>query len=279
MKRCAAVMLAVLGSMAFAQTVDVPQERASALLERGNAALARAMESGTAEAAKQNALREAAASYGTVLSGGLDGPALRLNLAAAEAQLGDRGRAALHLRAAGRLAHERHDDSSSRAANAAFGALRPGEGEAWPPMILPTESRFALRAAESAGVTTLAGVFVGSWSIGWLLLGARAARVGARTPMLAIAGLLIAGALSGGLLVSASIADARADRLGVIVRDGATPRSGPGDAFDSVAGSASAGIDVRVISERDGWAKVALSSGVEAWLPIDAILRINATVE
>jgi hypothetical protein len=276
MKRCAAVMLAVLGSFALAQA---PQERASALLERGNAALARAMESSASEAAKQAALRESAASYGTVLSGGLDGPTLRLNLAATEAQLGDRGRVALHLRAAGRLANERHDDASSRAANAAFGALRPGEGEAWPPMILPAESRFALRAAESAGVTTLAGVFVGCWSIGWLLLGARVARVGARTPALAIIALFLAGALSGGLLVSASIADAQADRLAVIVQDGVTPRAGPGEAFDSVAGTAAAGGDVRVISERGGWAKVALSSGVQAWLPSDAIVRVNATAQ
>jgi hypothetical protein len=273
------MLLVVFSSIAGAQAPDVPQERAAALLERGNAALARAMDPSTSGAAKQTALRETTASYGTVLAGGLDGPALRLNLAAAEAQLGERGRAALHLRAAGRLAHERQDDAASRAANSAFGALRPGEGEAWPPMILPAESRFSLRAAESAGMTTLAGVFIGCWSIGWLLLGARAARLGARTPVLAIVALLLAGALSGGLLVSASIADARADRLGVIIREGVTPRGGPGDAFDSVAGAASAGGDVRVLSEREGWTKVELSSGVEAWLPSDAIGRISAPAE
>ncbi len=268
------VLILAFGSCAFGQGADVPQERVRALLDRGNAALARAMNPSTDADAKQAALRESAAAYGTVLDGGLDGPALRLNLAAAEVQLGDRGRAALHLRAAGRLASKNHDDASARAVNAAFAALRPGEGEAWPPMMLPSGSRFALRAAESAGVSTLAGVFIGCWSIGWLLLGARAARI-ARTPLLGIAALLVAGALSGGLLVGALIADVRADHLGVIVREGVTPRAGPGEAFDSVAGAASAGSDVRIVRDRDGWAKVELSSGVEAWLPNDAIARIT----
>ncbi len=274
MIRWFAGLLLVLGSCVFAQGDDLPRERVSALLERGNAALAKAMDPATGEGAKQAALRESAAAYGTVLDGGLDSPALRLNLAAAQVQLGDRGRAALHLRAAGRLASMNHDDASARAVNAAYAALRPGEGEAWPPMILPSGSRLALTASESAGVTTLAGVFIGCWSIGWLLLGARVARI-ARTPTLAIAALLVAGALSGGLLAAASVADARADHLGVVVRDGVTPRAGPGEAFDSVAGAAAAASDVRIVSERDGWAKVELSSGVEAWLPLDAIERIK----
>lgn len=272
----AVVAIGLAGACAAAQD-GPPRERAAALLERGNTALARGMDEARGDKASRDAaLREAAAAYGTVLDGGLDGPALRLNLASAQAQLGDRGLAALHLRAAGRLAMDRDDERALRAADAAFRSLRPGAGASWPPTMMERGSRTALTAAHSAGPATLAGVFLGCWGAGWLLLGLRAGGIGPRTPLLVVGGLLVVGAASGGLLAWASAADAQASALGVVVQEGVTARAGPGDAFESVAATAGAGSDVRVLDERDGWVKARLSAGAEVWLPAHAVVHVGA---
>ncbi|MGP1311140.1 MAG: SH3 domain-containing protein, partial [Phycisphaerales bacterium] len=211
----------------------------------------------------------------TVLDGGLDGPALRLNLATIDAQLARRGSAALHLRAAGRMALESGDDEAHRAANAAFRAVRPGAGEAWPPDIMPAPSRFALDAAHAAGVGTLLAAFAACWSLGWLTLAMRLGRFGPHMPWLIPATLLLAGALSGGVLGAASFADARAGSLGVIVTDRATLRAGPGDAFDAVATAAGEGADVRVVREQRGWLRIETAGGAEGWIPRDAVAFVT----
>ena len=274
--RPALVLLMLLCATASAQ--DPPRERVSALLDRGNAALARAMGEPSTPSVKASALREASAAYGTVLDGGLDGPALRMNLAAVEAQLGAKGQAALHLRAAGKLAMDRGDDGATRAADAAFASLRAGGGDAWPPSsdeIMAREARWALLAAHGVGATNLVVASVACWSIAWVLLGMRASRVGVRAPTLAIALAFVAAVVPGVVVVGATWADAQSSAIGVIVREGVTARVGPGDAFDAVAASTGEGADVRVLDERDDWLKVRTSGGAEAWLPRDAVALVG----
>lgn len=272
------VAMVVLCALAAAGFAQAPRERASALLDRANEAFARAAALAEGDPAKDRALREAAAAYGTVLAGGLDGAALRLNLAAVEAQRGDRGRAVLHLRVAGRLAMERRDDAGARAASAALRAVTPGGGgsgtaEAWPPPMLPRTQRHALRAAYGAGPGVLLGVFAACWGAGWLLLALRAARV-ARAPWIGVAALLLAGVVSGAVLAGAATADARADAIGVVLVDGAL-RVGPGEAFEESGGALAAGADVRVLDTREGWVKVRSAPGAEGWLREDAVGRVS----
>ncbi len=274
--RVVLVILLALGATAWAQ--DLPRERVHALLERGNSALARAMDTSTGDAEKQASLREASAAYGTVLDAGLDGPALRMNLAAVEAQLGDPGFAALHLRAAGRSALERGDEVGLRAANAAFASLRAGDGSAWPPdsdAIMPFEARWALKGAHGAGALTLFLVAVACWAVAWALLGIRVARVGVRAPTLAIVLAFVAAVGPGLVVAGASWADAQASSIGVVVREGVTARVGPGEAFDSIAASTGEGAEVRLLAERDGWAKVRTRGGAQAWVPRNAIALVQ----
>jgi hypothetical protein len=275
MRHCVFLAMVVCAS-AFAQ--EAPRERVGALLDRGNGALARAMEQGVSPDAQRAALREASASYGTVLDAGLDGPAIRMNLAAVEAQLGARGYAALHLRAAGRSAMDRGDEAAIRAADAAFASLRAGAGDAWPPAsdaIMAREARWALGAAHGAGATNLIVASMACWSLAWLLLGMRVARVDVRAPALAITLAFVAAVVPGVVVVGASWADAQASSIGVVVREGVAGRVGPGDAFDSIAVSSAEGADVRVLDERDDWLKVRTSGGAEAWLPRDAIAFVT----
>lgn len=274
--RSIVVLVMLLCTAAWGQ--DLPRERVGALLDRGNAALARAMDPSAGGAERSSSLREASAAYGTVLEGGLDGPALRMNLAAVEAQLGAQGFAALHLRAAGKLAMETGDDGSMRTADAAFASLRAGEGSAWPPSadaIMSREARWALRATHGAGATALVVVMLACWSIAWLLVGMRVARVGVRAPTLAIALAFVAAVGPGVIVAGAAWADARASSIGVVIREGVTARAGPGDAFDTVAASVAAGGDVRVLSERDDWLKVRTRGGAQAWVERDAIAMVT----
>lgn len=114
------------------------------------------------------------------------------------------------------------------------------------------------------------------WAIGWAGVaavvlrraGAGAARAGVSV---AAAGLAAIGVVAGAAWLHA------ASDEGVILAEHAVARLGPSAAAYEPAFDAPlvAGVEVRVLEERSGWARVALLDGREAWVPGESLGMLN----
>lgn len=254
-------VLAVLASLARGAEPPAGGEMA-AIFDRANAAFRRGLELSSSH--PQDARVEfarAAAGYET-LAASVRSESLLTNLGNACLLAGDTGRAVLNYRRALRLA------PAHAGAQAGLSAARQRVGVAAPsrdPTMLAWTT--AWRAFVPAPVVW--AVATVAWAAGWALL---TFRVG-RARLAAALALCWGVAAVGGTLHLLERWVDRASGEAVVVRDGVTGLNGPAagvyqPSFDKPL---AAGVEVRVLERRAGWARVTLADGRETWVPAEAV--------
>jgi hypothetical protein len=255
----------VLGGSADQGPLSDPAvlQRAEAAFDRGAAAYEKDPD------AARRSFTESAAAYGTLAyERGIRNARLLANLGNASLLSGDVGRAMLAYRRAERI------DPADRTVRAGLALVRSrvetisrADGEdafAW-------LERW--RAVLPPRALLLTGV--GAWVLGWAALAInRMIPVGGRPRWAGIAAVLL------GATCIAVVAADQAVRLrspeAVVIARSIEGRKGPGGAVyePSFDKPLSAGVELRIVEERTGWARVRLLDGRETWVPLGAIERV-----
>ncbi|MBX3028444.1 BatD family protein [bacterium] len=210
---------------------------------------------------------EAIASYQRARGGGVDSGALEFNLGNAFMKRGDIGRAIASYERAARLLPRDPDVGANLAFARERANLEPAGAPVWQRVFAP----FAHRATTAE----LATMFAALWWGFWALLVARLlwpAGQGALARA-AIAAAVLAGIVALSLVV----------RVGWVERPGAAVVVAAGDTpvrFEPTANGTehfivTAGVDVSVREERDGWLLIARADGRRGWIPADAVERVD----
>lgn len=199
--------------------------------------------------------------YQELLERGVDFPALRYNLGTLYLERGDVGRAILNLRACLRE-RPRHEDAAYNLARAE--AARADQ--------VDTAARRPLSARVAATVSSAeaAAAFLALSALVALLVAASGWTRGRARRAVAVA--LLASALpwlaAGGVLWARVIADYTAEA--VVLSEEVAARKGPSDEAATTF-LAHPGLYGAVVAEENGYARVRLDSGLDAWLPSDAL--------
>lgn len=270
MKAGMKLIAALLCCMAASVAHGVPSSDAAAFIERAEAAFAEgAAMHAEGDRGARSRFAEAAAYYERAIeTSGVRNHRLHLNLGNAAMLSGDAGRAVLAYKRAERLAprSSRVRESLSFARASVGVELRPDARERGRSLLL------AWRGLVPRNLL-LAG-FIGGYALFWLAL---ASGVIWRKPPPMLLGVAAGVAvLSISLLLVERSILLSADEGVVVSPAGADARLGPGEgvyapAFDRPI---SPGVEVRLLESRDGWLRVRLPDGREAWTPEAAVERV-----
>ncbi|MEM7754332.1 MAG: tetratricopeptide repeat protein [Planctomycetota bacterium] len=254
MKVLIAVVLACCASLVLAQAVDsAPAD----LLERAESAYAGAVEiSERDRAAGREAFVGVAAAYRALIDAGVNNAAVQRNLGNAYLASGELGEAVVAYRRAHRL--DPHDGRIADALAAARERVRSSVA----PGVRTRAEDALLWWRGVVPRAWLAGLGLVGWGMIWaaLLVRTRLGRLGL------LAGVVLA-AVGLGAVASEWAIMGRASV--VVIEDGVVARVGPSDAvYDAVfTEPVREGVEGVVIEEREGWVRVRLRSGQQAWLP------------
>lgn len=262
----AVLIAACLSGAAF----GVPSSDAGELLEHADAAFAEgARLHAEGDRAARARFAEAAAYYDRAIeTGGVRNHRLQMNLGNASMLSGDVGRAVLAYKRAERLAprSERVKDSLAFARSSVGVELRLDARERGRALLLAWRGLIPRSA--------MLWCFIGGYALFWIALAARA--MGRKPPPIlyaASAGVaLLALTL---LLIERSILLSE-DEAVIVSPTGADARLGPGEgvyapAFDRPLAP---GVEVRLLESRDGWRRVRLPDGREAWVPATSLEQV-----
>ncbi len=259
----ALILLALASAPALAQA-PTPAD----LLARAESAYRRAVElTATDRTQARAAFAESAAAYAELIEAGVDNARIQRNLGNTLIASGDLGPAIAALKRAERL-----DPSDPRTADALAAARAQVRSTVEPGLRTRAESallwwrglipRPALAwTGAGAWATLFLALALGAWKAAttrWLVAG---------TALLALVGL---GSLGAEWALIRSGAEA------VVVQDNITARLGPSEAVYEPAFTAPVreGVEGRILEERDGWSRVRLRSGQQAWLPNWSLERV-----
>ena len=188
---------------------------------------------------------------------GIRNPELYVNIGNACLVSGDAGRAIAAFRRGERY------DAANEGVRAGLDAARKQVGSTAP--VAPTFSERALQWAGYLPRRTLLASFALAWIAGWTVLLARI--MGANWPVRIGAGLLGLGAILAAPVVTAEVLDSRLMHA-VIVAAHAPAYNGPSEAVyqPTFKDGLPAGIEVRLLEQRDQWRRVRLGDGRETWV-------------
>jgi hypothetical protein len=244
------------GSLALAGPIGASEPDPESLLERAESAYASALEASADRAAARALFAETAAAYGALVDAGYGTAAVQRNLGNALLASGELGEAIVAYRRSQRL--DPHDERTRDALAAARASVR-------------TSVEPGVRARLSGAVLwwrgvisreSLAWIGAGGWALAWLGLAC-----GARGRALVVAGALAAVVGLGSLVVEDRLIASR--NAVVVIEDGVVARVGPSAAVYDPAFTSEVreGVEGTAIERRDGWVRVRLVSGQQAWLP------------
>lgn len=134
----------------------------------------------------------------------------------------------------------------------------------------------AVGAVAIVGPGRLLWLGAGMWVIGWVIFAAGLWQRPLARLWPAGAAAAVAGALSIATVAAAAWLLTTGDQ-GVIIAEHVEARLGPGAAAYEPAFDAplAAGVEVRVLERRAGWARVALLDGREAWVPGESVATLQ----
>lgn len=254
-------VLVVLGvASGRAQGESAATVSVEALIARAESAVDQAEK--TDDPAARDALYdEAIAAYRGVLDSGIENAALHRNIGTVWALRGDTGRAVLSMRRAERL--DPRDTRVSESLEAARAMVRSD--------VTPDA-----RTKAGDAVFFWRGFVPRTWllwtgALGWaaLWVGLAARLLSRRQPKglgLAAAGLIVF-TLAFGSLLGERLAS-HANPAAVVIADGVTGYRGPSEGVyePTFEEPIRAGVEGRVIEQREGWARLRLRSGAETWV-------------
>ncbi|TVS03511.1 MAG: hypothetical protein EA423_08430 [Phycisphaerales bacterium] len=264
------LIAAVLCWVFCAGASGVPMSDAASYIERAEAAFAEgAAMHAEGDRGARSRFAEAAAFYERAIeASGVRNHRLHLNLGNAAMLSGDVGRAVLAYKRADRLAPRSSRVRESLAfARASVGVeLRPDARERGRSLLLAWRGLVPRQLL-------LAG-FIGGYALFWIAL---ASGVIWRKPPPVLLGVSAGVAVLSITLLLVERSILHSAEEGVVVSPaGADARLGPGEgvyapAFDRPL---SPGVEVRILESRDGWLRVRLPDGREAWTPGTAVERV-----
>lgn len=219
------------------------------------------------------AAEAAAAKYASLVRSGIVHPALLRNWAATEYLAGRPGMAVANYR---RLLKENPHDGAALAAVAQLERELQIESKPLPPLSFPWAGPFfagIARLPRWISPTALEGIALGAWLAFWLLLVVRTFTP--RFPWKTLAGISLMLCLVAAGLDAAHDLYWTDSRQAVVVASSLTLRSGDGETYDRVYEQRrSEGLPVRVLTLRDGWAKVQVDAEVAGWVSLDDLALI-----
>ncbi len=201
----------------------------------------------------------------------IDSAPLRANAGNAWLLAGRPGEAVLSYRRALLL------DPADDAARAGLGQARQRVGVEVAPGTAARWGDRLIGAVAAAGPAPLLWAGALLWAAGWIGLGASFfARGGPWARGAGLAGAAVGLALLGAVAAAAWLQRAGTD--GVIVAERVIARDGPSAAAYEPAFDApmAPGVEISVLERRDGWARVALLDGRQAWVPEGAFEPVSA---
>jgi hypothetical protein len=194
---------------------------------------------------------------------------LERSLGASLLMLGETGRGVLHLRRAERL------DPTDRATRESLAYARDQVRSGVTPSVGSRVRAAALWWRGHVPRRVVLGGALASWVLAWSIAIGRRVR-GWRGGGVVIGTLLGITVAGGGLLGSEFWLD-RVSREAVLVEDGVLARNGPSEAVypPTFTEPMRAGVELRVLERREGWARVELGNGQETWVPADAVEMVT----
>ncbi len=258
----------VAATAAYAQSPQPTVDRAALARQAANSfdEGIRLME--TDQPRAEQALREAIATYESLLKEGVDNGAIHYNLGNAYALLGDVGHAMLAYRRAAMFIP--NDPNLLKNIETLESQLRT-EINAAPAQATWSLGRSWLRSAPPAIV---AGIALVSWSVFWLALTIRQRWRSMPRAFVVIAAMAFL--CSAAVAAGAAWAE-RTDERAIITAPETVGRKGP-DATayaPSFAAPLTAGMEVTLVDTRPGWSLVRLADTRETWVPSTDLERIQ----
>jgi len=200
---------------------------------------------------------------------GTENHRLLLNIGNAHLLAGDIGQAVLNLRRAERL-RPANDRVASALADA---RSRVGASVVPDARARLLDAAFSWRSVVPRGV--LMWIVVGGYVVLWTLAVVRRAGFG-RIGVRAAVGVGIVASVTLLVLLGDQAMMVQTDDAVIVAPGGVTGLNGPSEGVyePSFEDALPAGLEVRVLEVRDGWARVTLIDSRETWVPLDAIERV-----
>lgn len=220
----------------------------------------------------RGAFEEAAARYQQLVDDGVVNGSLQYNLANAQLQAGQLGRAIAHYRAAE--------------------ALMPGAGDVQHNLQYARSLRENQITPEGAGAivdallswhrqTSFAArlaVFVLAYLVFWAALSVQVRRPAARWRWIAAACAVLWIPL--GVSAASDVLTARAADVGVIVADDVTVRKGNGEGFEpQFRQTLNEGVEFTLRERRAGWLQIELRDGKTGWIRADQAVLVSDVID
>jgi len=204
---------------------------------------------------------QAAEKYRTLAEDGWTGPDLEYNLGTALLAERKLGPAILAFRRARRLAPNDEDivDNLERARHQLVDKVTGGGGDP-----------FVTRVAELAPLRWVGWIFLGGYAALWLGIFARRRLRGFALALCAAGALCTVGA---GALLAANWYQRERLHDAVVVGGTVRAREGPNDQ-SKVSFELHEGTELRIVDRQDGWVRVQLHNGVEAWAEAGGVEEI-----